>query len=116
MGTSLQPIARAMRAQGKVVNEVMRFTLNKDRLIFSYQLGDAAKNVPLVKRNAALNKKQGAEEQRSRGSYRILWCRGLVLWRRRSEAISLTCTHQGCMVSWQMMESFTALATDSFRS
>jgi len=43
----------------------------------SYQLGDAAKNVPLGERNAALNKSRGAEEE-EQGSYRDTMVPGIL--------------------------------------
>jgi len=99
MGTSLvQPIARAIeRLGGKIVTgaAVSEICVQQERIdSLSYQQGEAKHDVPFwVQRNPFLNvESRGAVEYYGAGD------RVFASAPERHEAISLTCTHQGCTV------------------
>lgn len=100
MGTSLvQPIARAIESKGgKVLTDVAVSGIHwEDGQIdsLSYQSGDVQSNVPFwVKRNSLLNDSNSTEYFGAGDSVFATILGG-------KEAISLTCTHQGCTVQKQ---------------
>jgi isorenieratene synthase len=100
MGTSLvQPIARAIESKGgKVLTDVAVSGIhweNGQIDSLSYQSGDAYSNVPFwVKRNSLLNDSNSTEYFGAGDSVFAAAPGG-------KEAISLTCTHQGCTVQRQ---------------
>ncbi|KAB8331353.1 FAD-dependent oxidoreductase [Scytonema tolypothrichoides VB-61278] len=99
MGTSLvQPIAEAIQSKGgKIITEAMvseiQFLKTKiDSL--SYQIGNNTNNVPFgVKRNHTIETRQGTSLQYFGAADEVF-----ALSDNSQEAISLTCTHQGCTV------------------
>jgi len=100
MGTSLvQPIARAIESQGgKIVTEatVSRLNWQQDQIeSLSYQQGNIQSDVPFwVKRNSLISDSQ--VEYYGAGD------RVFAATPGETEAISLTCTHQGCTVQRQV--------------
>lgn len=99
MGTSLvQPIARAIEHQGgKIVTgaAVNQIHLSQGQIDFlSYQQGEAAQVPFWVKRNPALTDSQ--ERQVAPMQYFGAGDAVFATGTRGREAISLTCTHQGC--------------------
>lgn len=95
MGTSLiQPIAQAIQKQGKIITgaTVSEIVANKDQVEgIKYYVGNNSNNVPFwVKRNSVVNDSDieyfGAADE------------VFALKNGSQEAISLTCTHQGCTV------------------
>ena len=104
MGTSLvQPIAQAIeRNGGKIVPEatVSRITCTEGKIAsLCYQQGDTHSNVPFwVERNPLLKDEQ--VDYYGAGDAMFATAQGA------SEAISLTCTHQGCTVGRQADGTF----------
>ena len=103
MGTSLvQPIAKAIeRKGGKIVTgaTVSEIHARQGQIDFlSYEVGDAANNVPFwVKRNSALSDDVGAIHE-SPLQYFGAGDSVFAAAPGGTQAISLTCTHQGCTV------------------
>jgi isorenieratene synthase len=99
MGTSLvQPIAKAIeRKGGKIVTgaTVSDIHFSEGQIDFlRYQQRDAANDVPFwVNRNPVLSKSGGSMEYYGAGDSVFAAATG------GTEAISLTCTHQGCTVA-----------------
>jgi carotenoid phi-ring synthase / carotenoid chi-ring synthase len=99
MGTSLvQPIAQAIQSKGgKIITEAMvseiQFLKTKvDSL--SYQIGNNTNNVPFgVKRNKTIETYSDESLQYFGAADEVF-----TLTDNSQEAISLTCTHQGCTV------------------
>ncbi|NJS09712.1 MAG: FAD-dependent oxidoreductase [Microcoleus sp. CSU_2_2] len=100
MGTSLvQPIARSIESKGgKVLTDVAVSGIhweNGQIDSLSYQSGDVRSNAPFwVKRNSLLNDSNSTEYFGAGDSVFATVPEG-------KEAISLTCTHQGCTVQKQ---------------
>ena len=99
MGTSLvQPIARAIeRNGGKIITEatVNKINYSQGKIeSLSYQQGEAQTEVPFwVDRNSLLS---DVEQEYYGAGDRVFYSTA-----QSSEAISLTCTHQGCTVQKQ---------------
>ncbi|MGK7915176.1 MAG: FAD-dependent oxidoreductase [Prochloraceae cyanobacterium] len=99
MGTSLvQPIARAIeRNGGRIITEatVSKINYSQGKIeSLSYQQGEAQTEVPFwVDRNSLLS---DVEQEYYGAGDRVFYSTA-----QSSEAISLTCTHQGCTVQKQ---------------
>ncbi|NMG21083.1 FAD-dependent oxidoreductase [Brasilonema bromeliae] len=99
MGTSLvQPIAQAIQSKGgKIITEAMvsEIQVLKTKVdSLSYQIGNNTNNVPFgVKRNNTIETRQGTSLQYFGAADEVF-----ALPDNSQEAISLTCTHQGCTV------------------
>ncbi|MEW6495658.1 MAG: FAD-dependent oxidoreductase [Cyanobacteriota bacterium] len=112
MGTSLvQPIAQAIeRNGGKIVTEatVSRINWQQDKIAsLSYQQGNAQSDVPFWVKRSVGSQESGVRSQesgvRSQGVLEYYGAGDAVFAAAPGddEAISLTCTHQGCTVQHQ---------------
>ena len=112
MGTSLvQPIARAIvRQGGKIITEatVSRINWQQGKIeSLSYQQGNAQSDVPFWVKRSVGSQESGVRSQesgvRSQGVLDYYGAGDAVFAVKpgESEAISLTCTHQGCTVQHQ---------------